>query len=172
MEKLHELTERLVAFWNRKDIAKYTTHEDSIIRKWLEEKAKAIKVRWDSGELNEYLHDILGLTDEGEKKTIMICSQHLTEDCELCGSSKKTPQKQSWCEHTNINKNNAIECFKDSMHWYAADKWQFCPICGTPRPTPKPLVQRLAEKLNEPLLTPYGQAQIAIDFLREHKEEL
>lgn len=143
MEILHELSVRLM------DISFPSKSGDSIIRKWLSEKSKAINA---DANAERTVDEILGLTDVWEKPCHRGCK---SGEC----FHLNPKQKQSWCECGRWER-TPTPCFN------------FCPYCAKPKPTPKSLVERLAEKLNEPLLTPYGQAQISIDFLREHKEEL
>lgn len=145
MKKHHELTNLLYPF---KVIEK--PQQDSIIRKWLSEKSKAINA---DANAERTVDEILGLTDEGEKK--VVC---------------------------------------DPIHdyrYFILNRLDKCPHCGAespvvvrPLPTLKPLVQRLAEVIGKASggRTCRGQeqfdeyykdmAQAALDFLREHKEEL
>lgn len=145
---------------------------DIEIKLWLEEKAGELdSVHCATNMMKPVHREILGLTDE--------------VDDDLGDLVK--PQKQSWCEHIQWNKRIKEFVEKGYEHYTNMPRnvhevdWKFCPICGTPRPTPKPLVERLADVINgamnddpEALWSEkrIAAAQAALDFLREHKEEL
>lgn len=164
-KKFHELTSELIPEKATAYVIK-KSHTDSIIRKWLSEKSKAINA---DANAERTVDEILGLTDE------------------------KPEQKQSWCACGDNLKSITFgtpsgDCtIKGNMVHY-------CPSCGTPRPTPKSLVDKFREKTcyllpdkDNPSTNKTGRltsgcawrlARIAeehfgkTDFLREHKEEL
>lgn len=177
MEKFnnHELTNKIGNNIHPGSVCK----TDHIIRKWLEEKAKEIANTFTSYRpdyVKIALTPILGLTDE------------------------KPEQKQSWCEHFKW-----MQCPMVGWHFRRneSETWQWvqqeftkypCPICGTPRPTQKPLVDKFRKETcyllpdkDNPSTNKTGRltsgcagrlARIAeehfgkTDFLREHMEEL
>ena len=57
------------------------------------------------------------------------CHDGTPDDCQL-----KPKDSEVWCEHQYKG---------DGM----TPTWKFCPICGTPRPTPKTLAERLSQHL-------------------------
>lgn len=154
MKKLHELTALL---WDEAQQSAWhgmAERDDRTIRHWLLKRADEIKesygLGWGAQKAGKkYITEILGLTDE------------------------KPEQKQSWCEHMDIMAIN-----------YDISHYHFCSQCGTPRPEKKSLEDILAEKLcfvfdrytvdGFKSYQDRGRilAQAALDFLREHKEEL
>ena len=154
MSQLHPLTEKIINYahpWGNFDKA------DSIIRKYLEEKAKEL---WILGNYQGY--SVLGISD---------------------GNAVAKPVEEvkveKWCEHWHYVK--AIH--DDAEGWYrvgetsmARKDWVMCPICGIPRPTPKSKRELLAEKFKDEWEMPYwlmqpntnkfkSLADIAIAFL-------
>lgn len=167
-KKFHELTSELIPEKATAYVIK-KSHTDSIIRKWLSEKSKAINA---DANAERTVDEILGLTDE------------------------KPERKEVWCSHYYRDIKNGLKEFvsDDDGSVSTVELGNFCPYCGTPRPTPKSLVDKFREKTcyllpdkDNPSTNKTGRltsgcagrlARIAeehfgkTDFLREHKEEL
>lgn len=184
-KKFHELTSELIPEKATAYVIK-KSHTDSIIRKWLSEKSKAINA---DANAERTVDEILGLTDVWEKPCHRGCK---SGEC----FHLNPKQKQSWCEHIQCSSDDySIKETGTLMGGKNAQfQFKFCPICGTPRPTPKSLVDKFREKTcyllpdkDNPSTNKTGRltsgcagrlARIAeehfgkTDFLREHKEEL
>ena len=131
MSQLHELTEKIMN--SDGDFKGYFMDLDSIIRKYLEEKAKEID--YESYPYTCCPEKILGLTEK-EKPVEEV-------------------KVEKWCEH--IWKYKPVQPKKGvdySNPWWEGKDWSGqvvrtfsqCPICGTPRPTPKSKREELAAK--------------------------
>lgn len=166
--KYHKLTELI---WG-KPIGKNTAMEsdDRIIREYLSACAKELGdyLDLDQGVAGRVaIHFILGLGDVeaksfwcnkhsvtgmGEcgicKSETKLCTKHFGNvacACPFC-SPKETP-KQEWCEHIQMPVRDGKPTFNGGVIVY--DEWKQCPICGTPRPIPILLSERLMRYLND-----------------------
>ena len=84
---------------------------------------------------------------------------------------------QEWCEHTNWHNMTATEV----SNYCDSRNWNFCPICGTPRPKEKSKRERLADKFKfhlSQMYVPYYTdstiaeelSEIAVNFLETEGE--
>ena len=126
MSQLHELTEKI-----KQCIDGDEMYCDSIIRQYLEEKAmEAFGVCDSMTFMKKDLDNLLGLTDKEkpveEVKVENYCCEHLTP---TPSEAKKYGPWSFPAVSAQVN-----------------ESWKFCPICGTPRPTPKSKREELAEK--------------------------
>ena len=124
---MHELTEKVI---NRVNITHYLPTEneiDSIITAYLKECAD--KLQNDHNQGKDFMpREILGLSEQN--------------------LDKPEPKKASeeWCEHCMTSREE-LTTFK-MVEGYIG--WNFCPICGTPRPQPKSLREKVREILEQP----------------------
>lgn len=128
---------------------------DAIVTKYLQEKAKELsKIHSE-----EYSYSLLGLSPSSEEDLIRPYCNH----CEIrhmksdpCCFKKSPSSGVGECDHTLSN----CECKMSLDHkpkdleglWLCPkcndvfiSKWAYCPIDGTPRPTPKTLAEKLYE---------------------------
>jgi len=151
----HELTKKIYPFAVYEE-----SRVDSIIRTYLEEKAKRAK---NNGYIpvdpstNPTIREIFGLeSPEGE-------SENIHNDCnpnELC-SHPKEPKQEVWCEHICMS---PIHTDKRKHHmkgrgFYVDDDWNYCPVCLAPRPQKKaeksleekfyPIISKLLLRVSE-----------------------
>ena len=138
---MHELTEKLknefIGLPHSKEIA------DSIIRQYLQEKAKELS-KGDEASF-EWYETRLGLSPSSSEHSEAICTENGRTSC-----VHKPKDSEVWCAHTKFICKNSYE--PRSVDGYVLvehdgtlaidDNWMFCPICGTPRPTPKSLAER------------------------------
>lgn len=122
---------------------------DSIVRKFLSEKAEELtkeltfKVRDGA-----YVRDILGLSEEPEKK----CSTLTHPFCGCLATPKPSESGEKWCECV----------VPDRMLNY----WKYCPACAAPRPN----VKTRREKIDAVLLAVADSIDMSRDVLAERIE--
>lgn len=173
----HELTNKIGNNIHPGSVCK----TDTIIRQWLEERAGELDIHFMCHSYKTTVRKILGIEEVVEPWKIAPMPK-VSSATEVNG----------WCPHVYESDCHGIEMIKDPLgkEWaiggtdaHETGRWTHDPWCGLPikNPTPKPLVERLADKLEHYLATEnYGSAitkcnemaQISLDFLREHKEEL
>lgn len=202
---MHELTEKIRFYLGPSP--KELDEADCWIQRWLREKANEIvnthKSSIDSvgnighqPVMSDSINKILGLTNPSPEpeykytyKQFGYCAEHKTvHETTNCKQTPLKPEKeyeQDWCKHIK-----ADYC-KGHLEWsgeeYCAPYFNrnyflgkdinFCPICGTPRPTRLTLKERLAEELKK-LDSKYCSetfweqvAEAAITFLTTHRGE-
>ena len=159
--KYHPLTEKI---WNRQASGKDCV--DSIIRTELEKMAKGLTTNpWGHQTYPQFVRETLGLSEVGEPDIHKDCTNP------NCYHPAETPKSEKWCSHM-------VNATDDG-------NWNFCPICGTPRPVKKSLVHVVAEAiwLNNHPKTPFtevdpisktiwlSEAQAAIEAYRKYEGE-
>jgi len=157
MSNWHELTEKIVKsfmevagtygkFWTDKELSERV---DSIIRKWLEEKACKIHQIERKGYRGTEVREILGLSQEVEPKkcvhsyepTLSKFGEYST--CGKCGYKWYLSEHIKPEQEVKMNPNQYIPPPKPETQekWCAcmdqispSHTWMFCPWCGKPRP--------------------------------------
>jgi hypothetical protein len=154
MQKFHPLTEKIYPPnsipWDssRKEFV------DTIIRTELEKMAKEIYCHRDNEMTVQQLDEILGLSTESEPDERCKHGVHGT-DCFKCFDQEENPKPKTaeeWCYHLQ-NRGEGLKLYQDGANkshilgQSHTTYFQFCPICGAPRPTEKTLEQKFREYL-------------------------
>lgn len=144
---MHTLTEKLsgLIYFNNLELA------ESVITSWIEEKVKEM-------ESHGYIPVRQGLATVGE---ILGLSQR-----------ENKMEKKKWCKHIS-GENLKCQHFKNiPAHTESVCLWwNFCPICGTPRPTEKKpieLPEKIVDMDERSFRTVVNQI---IDFLKYREEK-
>lgn len=160
---MHKLTEKLC---KKNGYCSYDIDDiDSIITKFLYEASenlfnRQVRLTITPEECKQQINEILGLQPSSEKEVCSRCAgigylpfgKHpLDNPCPDCKS--EAPQPKEWCKHWHKTKDEAGWYFNQgafTLNYDCEIKYAaFCPICGTPRPTPRTLRDDLMIKLRD-----------------------
>lgn len=156
MSKFHELTEKVWLANGWTENGEFKEKMDSIIRSWIEEKAKEIKKLCIGYDHN--VDSILGFTSQFDKFMEFPHSWDMNKNewsCECCKPKEEKKSDGEWpCGHIKAKDGkHELLYYADnasSLSYTGADeRWNFCPICSAPRPVAKSLAEKFRDHFRD-----------------------
>src|SRR3990167_3345413 len=138
--------------------------DDKIITDYLREKSKEIRnsygISWGSNKVGtRFLDEILGLSLDGKIAHTTGCQFPEGHECSC--KPEKPKETPTWCEHmyhcwekNQSTRRQEVYALMSAYHSCngtdigirTTENWEFCPICGTPRPQAKSLAVKFKDE--------------------------